>query len=102
MSDKPDDQPSDAPTDSPDGSDNAEAGVGTSWAFWGAAIVLMVPPLIPILAAFAPSLVPLPIDMSVPDEASGTGWTMFLVGLGAVLLLVNLTVLYALRRWADQ
>lgn len=102
MSDQPDKPRTDDTTETPASADIPDSGEGSNWAFWGAAVILMLPPLIPIVAAIEPALVPLPIDMTIPDEASGTGWTVFLIGLGAVLLMVNVTVLYALSRWADR
>ena len=72
------------------------------WAFPLAALILMIPPLIPIVAAFAPGWIPLPIDLTVPETTSSAGWTFFLVALGITLLVVNLSVLFVLHRWSSQ
>jgi len=74
----------------------------TNWAFYIAGAFLMIPPLIPIVAAVAPGWIPLPIDTTVPEHASTTSWTFFLISLGAILFLVNLTVLIVLKRWSDR
>lgn len=71
----------------------------TNWAFLIAGTLLMLPPLIPIVAAVAPGWIPLPIDTTVPDHSSASSWTFFLISLGAILFLINITVLIALHRW---
>ncbi len=82
-------------------SQSTDDSVMTGWPFYIAGTLLMIPPLIPIVAAVAPGWIPLPIDTTVPEHASTTSWTFFLISLGAILFLVNITVLIALHRWTQ-
>ncbi|MFB6264615.1 MAG: hypothetical protein ABEL76_13470 [Bradymonadaceae bacterium] len=59
--------------------------------------LLALPPLIPILAAFWPHLIPVPfVDNSHLAELRGV-----LVALGAVLFVVNMGLVYVLYRLLD-